>query len=59
MLIVLSAACSRQMIDKQFYQPKAVPGWVVVVYERAQRFTSENAANMVWSTQWTFVFNRF
>ncbi|KAI0719595.1 argonaute-like protein [Cerioporus squamosus] len=35
------------MIDKRFYNPKEIKRWVVVIYERQQRFRQEIAEEMV------------
>ncbi|KAH8113254.1 argonaute-like protein [Phellopilus nigrolimitatus] len=35
------------MIDRRFYRPSEIKGWVVVVYERVQRFNMEAAQNMI------------
>ena len=36
-----------QMVDKKFYQPSTVTGWIVIIYERQQRFSQRNAEDMV------------
>lgn len=36
-----------KMVDKKFYQPTTIKGWVVVVYERQQRFRQEAADDMI------------
>ncbi|KZT20385.1 argonaute-like protein [Neolentinus lepideus HHB14362 ss-1] len=38
---------SWNMMDKKFYNPATIERWVVVVYERQQRFTAANAKEMV------------
>lgn len=35
------------MVDKKFYKPAAIVKWVVVVYEREQRFGSPQAQEMI------------
>ncbi|CAL1700780.1 unnamed protein product [Somion occarium] len=35
------------MIDKKFFQPATIKAWVVVVYERQNRFRDENAKDMI------------
>lgn len=35
------------MIDKKFYSPASIDKWVVVVYERQQRFNANNVREMV------------
>ncbi|KAI5124926.1 hypothetical protein M0805_007353 [Coniferiporia weirii] len=35
------------MIDRRFYRPAEIKGWIVVVYERQQRFNQEAAQNMI------------
>lgn len=34
-------------MDKKFYRPSTIEKWVVVVYERQQRFDQRTAAEMV------------
>lgn len=36
-----------QMVNKQFYRPAAVPAWMVVIFERRQRFGDDAAADMI------------
>ena len=36
-----------QMIEKKFYEPKTVDGWVVVIYENERRFGQAQAQEMV------------
>jgi len=33
-------------VDKRFYKPAAIERWVVVVYERQQRFNQQSADEM-------------
>ena len=33
-------------VDKRFYKPAVIERWVVVVYERIQRFNQQNADEM-------------
>ena len=35
------------MVDKRFYRPVEIAAWVIVVYERPQRFKQENAQDMI------------
>jgi eukaryotic translation initiation factor 2C len=35
------------MVDKRFFQPAEVNGWVVVIYEVQSRFTMANAKDMI------------
>lgn len=35
------------MIDRKFYKPVPIDTWVVVVYERSQRFNDRTAQEMV------------
>ena len=35
------------MVNKQFYRPAAVPAWMVLVFERRQRFGDEAAQDMI------------
>ncbi|THH11493.1 hypothetical protein EW145_g610 [Phellinidium pouzarii] len=35
------------MIDRRFYRPAEIKGWIVVVYERQQRFNQNAAQNMI------------
>lgn len=41
------ASDSSNRIDKKFYQPATIERWVVVIYEREQRFRRQNAEEMV------------
>lgn len=34
-------------IDKRFYNPAAIDRWIVVVYERQQRFNQQSAQDMI------------
>lgn len=33
-------------VDKRFFRPATIDRWVIVVYERLQRFTQQNADEM-------------
>ena len=35
------------MIDKKFYKPATITKWVVVIYDRVQRFGEAQAKEMV------------
>lgn len=35
------------MVDKKFFQPSVVNGWVIVVYELQSRFTLQAAQEMI------------
>ena len=35
------------MVDKKFHRPASINRWVVVVYEREQRFNKDTAREMV------------
>lgn len=35
------------MVDKKFYRPVTINRWVVVVYEREQRFNRDTAYDLV------------
>ena len=35
------------MIDKKFYQPKAISRWGWIIYEREQRFNSNTAQQAI------------
>lgn len=35
------------MIDKKLYRPAAIQRWIVVIYERPQRFSDSAAQDMV------------
>lgn len=35
------------MVDKKFYEAAAIDGWIVIIYERQQRFKMDAAQEMV------------
>ena len=35
------------MVDRKFYQPSVVSGWVVVIYELQSRFNLQAAQDMI------------
>lgn len=35
------------MVDKKFYQPANITGWMVIIYEGEQRFIPANAKDMI------------
>jgi eukaryotic translation initiation factor 2C len=38
---------SWNMADKKFFKPMAIKNWVIIIYERQQRFRQDNARKMV------------
>lgn len=36
-----------QMVDKKLFSPVTIDGWMVIVYERQQRFRQQNADEMI------------
>lgn len=38
---------SWNMVDKRFFRPASIERWIVVIYERQQRFTQQSAQDMI------------
>ncbi|KAE9399799.1 argonaute-like protein [Gymnopus androsaceus JB14] len=46
-LTITPANGAWNMREKRFFKPVEIPRWALVVYERQQRFNSQNAADMI------------
>jgi len=47
-LISVSLRCLQSpRIDKRFFKPATIEKWIVVIYERQQRFTQQSAQDMI------------